>query len=193
MIDSVQKSKKMLTKTQAMMPLNVKSRQPSKTKGNLLPPFLSLHRWQKSKLFYFLPICFLLFGGGLVSCSNSGPLGIGGINLNGVGGNVTKISEIQKNKNSAATVHLQGQVATRAPFLGSGAYKLQDATGAVWVMTSQSLPDVGDEVLIKGQLQFQSIPVGGQDLGEVYIQEEQQLQRKAGQPRQPVPTQGSLK
>jgi hypothetical protein len=57
-------------------------------------------------------------------------------------------------------------------------------------MTSQSLPDVGDEVLIKGQLQFQSIPVGGQDLGEVYIQEEQQLQRKAGQPLQPASPQG---
>lgn len=173
----------------AMMPLNVKARQPSKTKGNLLPPFLSLWGWQKSKLFYFLPVCFLLFGGGLVSCGNSGPLGIGGIKFNGAG-NVTKISEIQQNKNSAATVYLQGQVATRAPFLGSGAYKLQDATGAVWVITSQILPDVGDEVLIKGQLQFQSIPVGGRDLGEVYIQEEQQLQRKAGQPGQPASPQG---
>jgi hypothetical protein len=77
--------------------------------------------------------------------------------------------------------------------LVAGAYKVQDATGAIWVLTNQTIPNVGDEVLIKGQLQFQSIPVAGQNLDEVYVQEEQQLQRKAGQPGQPVPTQGSLK
>jgi hypothetical protein len=35
--------------------------------------------------------------------------------------------------------------------------------------------------LIQGQVQFQSIPVGGQDLGEVFVQEQQQLERRAGQ------------
>ena len=145
-----------------------------------------------TKMVYLLPVCFVLLGGGLVGCSNSAPFGIGGINFSNASGNVTKISDIQKNQN-AATVYIQGQVVTRAPFLVAGAYKVQDATGAIWVLTNQTIPNVGDEVLIKGQLQFQSIPVGGQNLDEVYVQEEQQLQRKAGQPRQPVPTQGSLK
>lgn len=132
---------------------------------------------QSSKVFYFLP-CFFLFGVGIVSCSGS-QLGIGGINLSQLGVNVTKISDIKDNKQGV--VYLQGQVATRAPFLEAGAYKLQDATGAIWVITQQTVPSVGDQVVIKGQLQFQSVPVGGQELGEVFVQQEQELERKAGQ------------
>ena len=200
----------MLTKRIAIMPLKVRPMQHRKTKGNLcvhLPSSVRPSRTRggmrgvnkdsgargESKLAYFLPFCFLLFGGALVSCGNSASLGIGGINISNIGGNVTKISDIQQNHNTAGVIFLQGQVATRAPFLAAGAYKLQDATGAIWVMTNQPLPNVGDEVLIKGQLQFQSIPVGGQDLGEVYVQEQQQLQRRAGQPEQPIPTQGRSK
>jgi len=148
-----------------------------------LPSWLTGGR-QHSKMFYFIP-CFLLFGVGIVSCSGS--LGIGGINISQFGVNVTKISDLKESKEGM--VYLQGQVANRAPFLEAGAYKLQDATGAIWVITNQTVPNVGDEVLIKGQLQFQSIPVSGQELGEVYVQQEQQLERKAGQ----LPTKGSVK
>ncbi len=140
----------------------------------------SLSSWltggrQQSKMFYFIP-CFFLFGVGIVSCSGS--LGVGGINISQFGVNVTKISDLKQSKE--AKVYLQGQVATRAPFLEAGAYKLQDATGTIWVITNQ-VPNVGDEVLIKGQLQFQSVLVNGQELGEVYLQQEEQLERKAGQ------------
>jgi hypothetical protein len=41
--------------------------------------------------------------------------------------------------------------------LEAGAYKLQDATGAIWVITQQTVPSVGDQVVIKGQLQFQTV------------------------------------
>lgn len=133
------------------------------------------------KIGYFLSLCYLLFGVGLAGCGNSAPVGIGGLNFLMPGEHLTKINEI-KPKQNAATITLQGQVVTRAPFLGSGAYKLEDATGTIWVITNQSLPNVGDEVLLKGEPQFQSIPVGGKDIGEVYVQEQQQLQRKAGQP-----------
>lgn len=140
----------------------------------------SLSSWlsggrQSSKVFYFLP-CFFLFGVGLVGCSGSN-LGIGGLKLGQLGVSVTKISDIKDNKQG--TVYLEGQVATRAPFLEAGAYKLQDATGTIWVIANQ-IPNVGDEVVIKGQLQFQSVPVSGQELGEVYVQQEQELSRKAG-------------
>jgi hypothetical protein len=148
---------------------------------------------QQSKMFYLLPFCFLLFGGGLVSCSRSTSLGIGGFNLSQFGGNVTKIGDIQQNQTTTSTLYLRGQVVTRAPFLEAGAYKLQDGTGTIWVITNQTVPNVGDEVSIKGQPQFQSIPVSGQDLGEVFVQEEQQLERKAGQPGQTAPTQRSSK
>jgi hypothetical protein len=147
---------------------------------------------QRSKMFYLVPVCFLLFGGGLISCGSSTHIGIGGIKIGQFGGSVTKISEIQQNKNATDTVYIQGQVVTRAPFLEAGAYKVQDATGTIWVVT-QTLPNVGDEVLIKGQPKFQSVPVGGQDLGEVYVQEEQQLERKAVQPGKSLPSQGNSK
>ena len=186
----------MLTKRIAIMPLKVRPMQYSKAKGNSsfrLPSRVCQKASALSKMTYVLPVCFLLFGGGLVSCGNSASLGMGGINIGNLGGNVTKISDIQQNHNSAATVFLQGQVTTRAPFLAAGAYKLQDATGAIWVITNQPLPNVGDEVSLKGQLQFQSIPVSGQDLGEVYIQERQRLQQRAGQPEQLTPTPESSK
>ncbi|MGB5961501.1 MAG: hypothetical protein WBG73_12625 [Coleofasciculaceae cyanobacterium] len=139
-----------------------------------LPFWLTKGR-QSSKIFYFLP-CFFLFGAGIVGCNGS-PLGIGGINLSQLGVNITKISDIKGNKQG--TVYLQGQVATRAPFLEAGAYELQDATGGIWVVTKQTVPNVGDQVVIKGQLQFQSVPVKGQELGEVFVQQEQELSRQA--------------
>jgi hypothetical protein len=160
-----------------------------KAKGNPLGPNLSTVRRQKSKIFYLLPFYCFLLGAGLVGCGKLGSLGFGGFNLGG--GNVTKISDLQQNPNADTTVYLQGQVATRAPFLGSGAYKLQDATGTIWVIADKTLPNVGDTVSIKGQLQFQSIPLDGQELGEVYVQEQDLLDRKAGQPGQPVPPQGN--
>ncbi len=150
-----------------------------KAKGSLCRPSFLTGGKRNSKI-YLLPFCFLLIGGGLTSCS-SVPLSLGGINLGNFSGNVTKISDIRQNSNVADTVYLQGQVANRAPFLANGAYKIQDATGTIWVLTNQTLPNIGDEVLIKGQPLFQSIPISGQEAGEVYIQEQQQLRRRAGQ------------
>lgn len=141
---------------------------------------------QQAKIIYLIPVCCLFLGGGIVSCGRLNPFGHWG-------GNVTKISDISQKKASTTTVYLQGKVATRAPFLKAGAYKLQDATGTIWVLTNQTVPNVGDKVVIKGQLQFQTILVKGQELGEVYVQEEQQLERQAGQPGQGISTQGQAK
>lgn len=137
------------------------------------------------KMVYLLLCYVLLLGGGFIGCSNSAPLGLSGLSSS-AGGNVTKIGTIQQNQN-AATVYLQGRVINRAPFLTNGAYKLEDATGTIWVLTNQALPNIGDEVTLVGQVQFQSIPIGGQDLGEIYVQEKRQLEHKAGQPT-PTPT-----
>ena len=141
-------------------------------------------------MLYLFPLYCLVFGVGLVGCSNLAQLGMGGFNLGSIGVNPTKISDIPQNPNVDAIVYLQGQVINRAPLLGFGAYKLKDATGTIWVIANQSIPNVGDEVLIKGKLQFQSIPIGGQELGEVYVQEEQLLNRKAGKAEQPLKDEG---
>lgn len=182
----------MLMQIQAMMPFKIRVMRDRKTREKPSCLSLSIGRRQKLKMLYFLPLCFLLFGGGLSSCSHSAGLSIGGFNIGGAG-NVTKIRDIQQNQNASRTVYLQGQVTTRAPFLGSGAYKVQDSTGTIWVFTNQTLPNVGDEVSIRGQLQFQSIAVSGQEIGEVYVQEQQMLQRRAGKPAPTVSPQGSSK
>lgn len=147
---------------------------------------------QQSKLGYVLPVCFVLFGTGLVSCSQSAQLGFRAMNISASYGNVTPISEVQNNPTTNATIYLRGQVTNRAPFLVNGAYKLQDATGTIWIVTNQSVPNVGDEVVIKGQVQFQSIPLAEQEFGEVYVQEQEQVERISRQElRQPVLPAGS--
>jgi hypothetical protein len=170
----------------ALMLVKIKPMQSRKAKGKLSLCFISRPRGQMFRMAHLLPLYCLVFGVGLVGCSNSGLLGISGFNFGNLGVNPTKIRDIPQNSNNDAIVFLQGQVTNRAPLLGSSAYKLKDATGTIWVFTNQNVPNLGDEVLIKGKLQFQSIPVGGQELGEVYVQEEQLLNRKPGNPEQPV-------
>ena len=170
----------MLLKPMALMLVKRKPMQSREAKGKLSPSFLSNRGRQMSRIVYLLPLYCLVFGVGLVGCSNSGSLGIGGFNLGNIGVNTTKIGDIIQNPTVDATIYLQGQVTNRAPLLDTSAYQLKDATGTIRVFTSQSIPNVGDEVLIKGKLQFQSIPVGGQEVGEVYVQQEQLLNRKPG-------------
>ncbi|NEP13426.1 MAG: hypothetical protein F6K14_25110 [Symploca sp. SIO2C1] len=135
-------------------------------------------------MFFSLPFCFLLFGGVLISCANFTKSGVVGINASDYSVSITKISDIPPTQNATATVHLLGEVITKAPFLESGAYQIKDETGTIWIITNQTLPEVGDGILLKGQLQYQSIPIGGQELGEVYIQEQEQLERNAGKTKQ---------
>lgn len=145
----------------------------------------AIGEWQLSQMLCLLPICCFLVGGGLVSCSLAS---LGELSM---GGNVTKIGDIQQRRKTDDKVYLQGQVTNRAPFLTNGAYRLQDSSGAIWVIADQNLPQVGDELTIEGQVQYQSIPIGGQDLGEVYVLEQKQIGRKAGQVSQPLSSQGS--
>jgi hypothetical protein len=151
-------------------------------KNNFFLPSLSSHT------FFLLPISLLLFGGGLMSCGNIAQLGNNTIKISDRAVSVTKIGDIQPNPQTATKIYLQGKVTIKAPFLTGGAYQLQDATGKIWVVTNQTLPSVGDEVAIAGEVKFQSIPISGQEIGEVYIQQEEELERKSGQPEASVQT-----
>ncbi|MFM9264195.1 DNA-binding protein [Tychonema sp. BBK16] len=94
--------------------------------------------------------------------------------------NVTKISNVQQKRQVDAEVHLQGKVENRAPFVGNAAYQLQDTTGSIWILTKQALPQLGDEIILKGKVRYQSIKLkdlAGQDLGEVYVEETEQIKR----------------
>jgi hypothetical protein len=111
---------------------------------------------------------------GLLSC---GSLPMSQLNL---GANVATIGDIQQKRQVDAEVYVRGKVENRAPFVGNAAYQLRDGTGSIWILTQQTLPQLGDEVLLKGNVRYKSIMVknlAGKDLGEVYIEEMEQLQR----------------
>ncbi len=116
----------------------------------------------------------LILASGLLSCGN---LPNSQFNL---GFNVAKIRDVQQKRQVDAEVYLQGKVENRAPFVGNAAYQLQDATGSIWILTKQTLPQLGDEIMLKGKVRYQSIKLkdlAGQDLGEVYLEETEQLKR----------------
>jgi hypothetical protein len=127
---------------------------------------------------------FLLFLGiGLIGCNSSENLNAALSNSSGV-----SISGLQQQE-ASKVVYLKGKVGDRAPFLGSGAYQLQDDTGTVWVVTKGTLPAKGDIVSIKGEAKYETISIGEQQAQEFYILELEQLERQSQTQTQPQPPQ----
>lgn len=73
------------------------------------------------------------------------------------------------------TVRLQGQVGARAPLLKGQVYELQDRTGKVWVLSPMTNLKTGDSIMIQGRVRYEAIEIAGQNLGEVYIEEQRQF------------------
>jgi uncharacterized protein YdeI (BOF family) len=125
-------------------------------------------------IFYLLPFSFCLVTG-LLGCASVGQYGI-----QAVGGNVTPIQKLKTQKDKSS-VYLQGKVEKVVPLLQQQkVYQLSDSTGKIWVITKQNNLKVKDQVLIKGVLRYKSIPVGGKELGEFYVEEQQQLEHRDG-------------
>lgn len=129
---------------------------------------------QAGKISILTIYCFL--GVGLVSCGGV-PLAMNRIDLS-QGVNVTNIGDLTREQNNEATVYLRGKAIRQVPLVDWRVYQLQDATGSIWVLTKNTNLRLGEQVLIKGKVRYQSIPIGGKDFGEVYVQEEQQLERR---------------
>jgi hypothetical protein len=72
-----------------------------------------------------------------------------------------------------STVHLEGTVIDRVPLLNAQVYQLQDGTGAIWILTTDPSLQPGEQIVVKGKVRFESIPIAGQELGEAYIEEQQ--------------------
>jgi hypothetical protein len=92
---------------------------------------------------------------------------------------VSTVQQVQENPQRnwfTATVYLQGTVGDRAPLLEAQLYELQDSTGKIWVLSRAKPLPSGKQVLIKGQVRYQAIEIGGQNFGDVYIEEEEQLE-----------------
>lgn len=112
---------------------------------------------------------------GLLSCGSLPQSGMNAINF-GVGVDVTNIRDLQP-RNDKSTVYLQGKVTKQVPLLEHRVYQLQDSTGTIWVLTKQTGLQPQDKLLIKGNIRYQSIPLAGKDFGEVYVEEQQRLER----------------
>ncbi|NJO79674.1 MAG: hypothetical protein HC827_14960 [Cyanobacteria bacterium RM1_2_2] len=109
-----------------------------------------------------------------------GVLLLGGL-LSGLGGcrmvsTVRQVQEQPQRNWFTSTVYLRGTVGDRAPLIEAQLYELEDSTGKIWVLSRTQPPEPGEQVLIKGQVRYQVIEIAGQNLGDVYIEEEQQLE-----------------
>lgn len=117
----------------------------------------------------------LLLVGGLSGCASLAQ-SANVISL-GLGNSVINISDA-KSSQKQGIVRLQGQVTDIVPLMEPWqAYQLQDASGTVWVITSQSGLRKADKLLIKGNLRYQSIPVDRQELGDFYVEEQERTKQ----------------
>lgn len=74
------------------------------------------------------------------------------------------------------TIYVEGKVIDRVPLLDRGAYELQDASGQVWVVTTNPLPERGQTVTIEAKIQTKSISLHNESSVELYLLQLRQLQ-----------------
>lgn len=129
--------------------------------GNMLKTYFFYHRFPVLR--GSLTLLLLLMG--LSGCQN-----VNLSSMNAIGANITPIRDITPKQNNS-TVYIQGKIEKHIPLLSKHAYKLNDTTGSIVVLTNQSGLKVGSQIVIKGQLRYKSIPLGGQEKGEVYLEE----------------------
>lgn len=92
---------------------------------------------------------------------------------------ITKVANLYPKRKVGAKVYVEGTINSHAPFVGAAAYELQDSTGSVWVFTTETLPDIGDEVLIRAKVEYESITLEelqDVDIGDVYLQELERIE-----------------
>jgi uncharacterized protein YdeI (BOF family) len=106
----------------------------------------------------------------LSSCGYSGQSGLNGVNFS-IGANVTPIREL-KARQDKATVYIQGKVNSSVPLVKQQVYQINDSTGKIWVLTKQTGWKEGQQVVVKGKVNYKSIPLGGKEFGEIYLEEE---------------------
>lgn len=81
------------------------------------------------------------------------------------------VAQLKGSDRLPRNVKIQGVVTDLAPMLNQGAYRIEDDTGAVWVFTEAPLPQLGENLAIRGELNFQSIEVESAEAGQYYLVE----------------------
>lgn len=131
--------------------------------------FIQQIKFTSFRLFYQGLAFFLVLG--LWSCASNEPSQLNLPSLK-IGANVTKIQEVKPQEGKQTTVYIQGKVEKIAPLVKQQAYLIADETGKIWVVTNQNNLNVGQDVVIKGKVKYKSIPLAGQEYGEIYLEEE---------------------
>jgi hypothetical protein len=92
--------------------------------------------------------------------------------------NIAQIQNLKKENKVNSQVYLKGKVQSIAPLLDVGAYQITDGTGNIWVFTNNKLPIPGEEMTIKGRVNYQSVaPEGmGRDVGDFYVEELERIE-----------------
>lgn len=117
------------------------------------------------KALYLFPSAFFLVVG-LNSCTNLSQYG-----FNAIGGSITPIKELKAQKDGA-TVYVQGKVEKSVPLLQQQrVYQINDSSGKIWVLSKRTDIKEQDQVTFSGILKYKSIPLGGKELGEIYLEE----------------------
>ncbi|MEI6444386.1 MAG: hypothetical protein WCO29_14965 [Nostocales cyanobacterium ELA583] len=129
--------------------------------------FMSQAKFSTVRLFQWGLSFSLIMG--LHACGKEGNSGISLKNFH-IGANVTPIQKITQ-KNQDNTVYIQGKVEKIAPLIQKKAYQINDSTGKIWVITNQGNFQVGEEVVLKGNVQYKSVPLAGKEYGEIYLEE----------------------
>lgn len=116
----------------------------------------------KPILFPFIHSSLILALLGLVACQEKPP-------------EITSIAALPQPGGTEKIVSVRGTVRDRAPLLKQTAYQLQDDTGEIWVITSDSAPESGQTVTIQAKIKSKSFVLHQQRSQELYLQQVQQF------------------
>jgi len=116
---------------------------------------------------------------GAIACQNNSIASLPPLNNLMSQWSVTSIGQLLQTRSQNTVVTLRGKVQAIVPLVGNSAYQLEDTSGKIWVLTSNpNLPKVGDILMIKAQTRYEAILIAGQDRGELYLQEQEILERQ---------------
>lgn len=110
--------------------------------------------------------------GGLFSCTQVNESGFSILSPNVP---VSNVNEIKQQSQVNSTVYLKGEVGKLIPFLDKRAYELEDETGTITIVTKNPFPKQKQQIVIQGKVMYKSVPAGGQEFGEFYIEEQKRL------------------
>lgn len=79
-------------------------------------------------------------------------------------------------------VQVSGTVGDRVPLVDAQVYQLQDDTGSIWVLTTDTSIQSGDRLTVEGQVEVERIEVGAVTARERYLREVEQLDHQPATP-----------